>query len=343
MHLKTLATSLCAVAIAGPLWAETQVDERRTINAGAELEVTTVSGDVDFIATSGSELVITGQLADNVEELRIEGDPDDWSVKVIHKDRDGWNWKNRDAGRTYLEIRLPAGTNLEAESVSGDISVTGMSPEYLDIENVSGDVTVSESSPVSIDVETVSGDMEIFSGGSESTELKSVSGNITAEGIAGSLSVGTVSGNATITSGPLEEGDFETVSGSMQLDLALNAISELDVSSHSGDISVALPGDLPIRLDAESHRTSIDGEELSLTPTEFRLLQALMERRGRTQSRKQLLEKAWDVESGVSDRIQTRTVDMHVRRLRAKLGDFGEWIQTVRGFGYRLKVPEQAD
>lgn len=96
----------------------------------------------------------------------------------------------------------------------------------------------------------------------------------------------------------------------------------------------------PIRLDVESHRTSLDGEELALTPTEFRLLQALMERRGRTQSRKQLLEKAWAVESGVSERIQTRTVDMHVRRLRSKLGEVGSWIQTVRGFGYRLKVPE---
>ena len=96
----------------------------------------------------------------------------------------------------------------------------------------------------------------------------------------------------------------------------------------------------PIRLDVESHRTSLDGEELALTPTEFRLLQALMERRGRTQSRKQLLEKAWSFEAGVSDRIQTRTVDMHVRRLRSKLGSVGEWIQTVRGFGYRLKVPE---
>lgn len=96
----------------------------------------------------------------------------------------------------------------------------------------------------------------------------------------------------------------------------------------------------PIRLDVEAHRSSIDDEELNLTPTEFRLLQVLMERRGRTQSRKQLLEKAWDVESGVSDRIQTRTVDMHVRRLRAKLGPVGDWIKTVRGFGYRLKVPE---
>ncbi len=96
----------------------------------------------------------------------------------------------------------------------------------------------------------------------------------------------------------------------------------------------------PIRVDLGSHEATLDGTELNLTPTEFRLLQALMERRGRTQSRKQLLEKAWDVEPGASERIQTRTVDMHVRRLRGKLGPTGDWIETIRGFGYRLKVPD---
>ncbi|UCC27152.1 MAG: response regulator transcription factor [Gemmatimonadales bacterium] len=95
----------------------------------------------------------------------------------------------------------------------------------------------------------------------------------------------------------------------------------------------------PIRMDVGAHQVTLGGEELNLTPTEFRLLQALMERRGRTQSRRQLLEEAWDVEADVSDRIQTRTVDMHIRRLRAKLDDVGDWIETVRGFGYRLRVP----
>ncbi|MDT8340051.1 MAG: response regulator transcription factor [Longimicrobiales bacterium] len=95
----------------------------------------------------------------------------------------------------------------------------------------------------------------------------------------------------------------------------------------------------PLRMDLGAHQVTLGGEELNLTPTEFRLLQALMERRGRTQSRRQLLEKAWDVEADISDRIQTRTVDMHVRRLRAKLEDVGDWIETVRGFGYRLRVP----
>lgn len=97
----------------------------------------------------------------------------------------------------------------------------------------------------------------------------------------------------------------------------------------------------PVTVDVGAHQALLDGEELPLTPTEFRLLRSLVERSGRTQSRQQLLERAWSVDSHISDRIQTRTVDMHVRRLRAKLGRVGDWIETIRGFGYRLRVPEE--
>ena len=97
----------------------------------------------------------------------------------------------------------------------------------------------------------------------------------------------------------------------------------------------------PLSMNGNSKEVQLDGAEISLTPTEFRLLWSLLERKGRTQSRRQLLEKAWNVESHVSERLQTRTVDMHVRRLRNKLGIIGDWIETVRGFGYRLRVPEE--
>ena len=93
----------------------------------------------------------------------------------------------------------------------------------------------------------------------------------------------------------------------------------------------------PIHMDVSAMQVSVAGEDVSLTPTEFRLLRSLLESRERTLSRRQLLEKAWDVEADVSDRLETRTVDMHVQRLRAKLGEAGDSIQTVRGFGYRLK------
>jgi two-component system phosphate regulon response regulator PhoB len=96
----------------------------------------------------------------------------------------------------------------------------------------------------------------------------------------------------------------------------------------------------PVRLDVSAHRASLAGEALKLTPTEFRLLRALAERPSRTQSRKQLLERAWSGTSAVSDPSQTRTVDIHIRRLRGKLGEYGGWIQTIRGFGYRLKIPQ---
>ena len=98
----------------------------------------------------------------------------------------------------------------------------------------------------------------------------------------------------------------------------------------------------PLRVDVAAHIVTLDGEELNLTPTEFRLLRTLMERRGRTQTRRQLLTAAWQIESSMADRLRTRTVDMHVRRLRGKMGAAGEWIETVRGFGYRFQKSADA-
>jgi two-component system phosphate regulon response regulator PhoB len=95
----------------------------------------------------------------------------------------------------------------------------------------------------------------------------------------------------------------------------------------------------PITVDLNALRASSNGGELDHTPTEYRLLVTLIERRGRVQSRQQLLEDAWDIHA----RIETRTVDMHVQRLRTKLGDHGHLIETVRGFGYRFKSRHDED
>lgn len=89
----------------------------------------------------------------------------------------------------------------------------------------------------------------------------------------------------------------------------------------------------PIEVDLSAMTVTVDGREVTLTPTEYRLLTTLLERRGRVQSREQLLAAVWDVHV----RIETRTVDMHVQRLRAKLGEAGSLIETVRGFGYRFR------
>jgi len=92
----------------------------------------------------------------------------------------------------------------------------------------------------------------------------------------------------------------------------------------------------PIAIDRAAHRVSVDGADVELTPIEYKLLLTLAERRGRVQARAHLLETVWDA----APDIQTRTVDMHVQRLRAKLGAGGELIETVRGFGYRLRAAQ---
>ena len=93
----------------------------------------------------------------------------------------------------------------------------------------------------------------------------------------------------------------------------------------------------PISVDRSAHRVSVDGKEIELTATEYKLLLTLVERRGRVQTRPQLLETVWEAQPD----IQTRTVDMHVQRLRSKLGDAGDLIETVRGFGYRFRGAER--
>ena len=84
-------------------------------------------------------------------------------------------------------------------------------------------------------------------------------------------------------------------------------------------------------IDEDLHQLTVDGKNVILTATEFRLLKLLMERKGRVQTRDDLLVNVWHYDTD----IETRTVDTHVRRVRDKLGQHAHMIETVRGVGYR--------
>src|SRR6266513_5351936 len=89
----------------------------------------------------------------------------------------------------------------------------------------------------------------------------------------------------------------------------------------------------PITVDPARYEVSVSGKRITLTSLEFKLLRTLIQRRGRVQARDRLLNDVWGYESV----IDTRTVDTHVRRLRKKLGKAADVIESVRGFGYRLR------
>ena len=89
-------------------------------------------------------------------------------------------------------------------------------------------------------------------------------------------------------------------------------------------------GDL--KIDVDSHEVHVDSQLIELTALEFRLLKELVDKRGRVQSRDQLLSEVW----GYNAEVTTRTVDTHIKRLREKLGSMGKYVQTIRGVGYKF-------
>ena len=89
-----------------------------------------------------------------------------------------------------------------------------------------------------------------------------------------------------------------------------------------------------VAIDIDHHTVTVAGKETVLSTLEFKLLLILAERAGRVQSREQLLKDVW----GYSYMGDTRTVDTHLTRLRAKLGEAGNLIRTVRGFGYKMEA-----
>lgn len=88
-----------------------------------------------------------------------------------------------------------------------------------------------------------------------------------------------------------------------------------------------------LHMDRKQRQLWVDGTEVALTPLEFRLLSLLLARKGRIQSREALLADIWESNSST----QTRTVDVHIKRLREKLGSAGNMLETIRGIGYRIR------
>ena len=89
----------------------------------------------------------------------------------------------------------------------------------------------------------------------------------------------------------------------------------------------------PLSLSPERHEVTLSGEPVALTYKEFALLRLLVENRGKVLDRSLLMDRVW----GLGNEPENRTLDVHIRTLRAKLGEAGEYIETVRGVGYRLR------
>jgi two-component system, OmpR family, phosphate regulon response regulator PhoB len=119
-----------------------------------------------------------------------------------------------------------------------------------------------------------------------------------------------------------------------ELVLRVKAILRRKEAPSEGEKKIQI-GDLLI--DVDRHQVFIKKNSVQLTSTEFKLLLELASKRGRVQTREQLLDKVW----GYTYEGYARTVDTHIRRLREKLGPLGNSIETLRGVGYRFREEEE--
>ena len=116
-----------------------------------------------------------------------------------------------------------------------------------------------------------------------------------------------------------------------ELVLRIGLILKRVAGKKPGSVTKLQAGD--IHLDEELHTVTLAGAPVDLTATEFKLLKLLMQRKGRVQTRENLLVNVWNYDTDT----ETRTIDTHIRRLREKLDQRAELIETVRGVGYRIK------
>ncbi len=118
-----------------------------------------------------------------------------------------------------------------------------------------------------------------------------------------------------------------------ELVLRVKAILRRKVAPPEGERVIEIDD---LRIDVDRHQVFLQKKPLHLTSTEFKLLVELVSNKGRVQTRERLLDKVW----GYTYEGYARTVDTHIRRLREKLGKKGDWIETLRGVGYRFREEE---
>lgn len=219
------------------------VDKNWDIDAQASISIENIAGEIVIQAWNRNEAQLTGELGNSVEELEIDASNSSLQIRVQNR-----NERNIDS--TELRLMVPKGASIDADSVSADITVSGLENEKLTASSVSGNVEVeSESEWVSI--ESVSGDVD-FEGKTRRISAESVSGDIDLSGIAGEISATTVSGDMDLQAGSIESAKLETVSGDIVITGEVSANGRLTAESMSGDVTINLPSSQSGLFKAES-------------------------------------------------------------------------------------------
>lgn len=245
---------LAFLAIQAPLWAEQQVDEVRSIDPDATVEIEIISGSLEITGWDREEISIRGSMGDDVESLELVESANGITIEVEIPGSWGNRRKKIDA---HLQISLPSTARLEVETISAPVVVSALSG-VARIATVSGGIDLSGSMRRAT-LETISGNVEV-DGEQTRIEAESVSGSIRLSGVTETVEVATVSGGMKIAAGSIVRARLESVSGRIAFSGSLQPDARLDAEAHSGGVVVELPADLSARFEIETFSGTIDNE-----------------------------------------------------------------------------------
>jgi len=264
-----LLLALCACLASPLLLAATPIDQTRPLDARGKVEIDNLKGRIQVRAWNRNEVRITGSLGDGVEKLVIEGQGDHLLVRAQYPKQIG-AWRGDRTGPTDLQLQVPLRADLDIESVSADIDVSGVAPGELSIDTVSGQVVVA-GAPDHADINTVSGDLQATLNSSD-VKIETVSGDAVLSGrLKGQVHGETVSGRLSIDSSSesVRRLSAATVSGDTTLKVGLVDGGEIRAETVSGDIRLQAPKALSARVSAESFSGDLRAPGAKVRKEEF--------------------------------------------------------------------------
>lgn len=251
MNEKWLKLGLALViGLAGQAaWAD---DVERSVDASPDgtVNVSNVAGSVEISGWSRDQVDVAADLGRGVEELIVDRDGDQVTIRVKVPRRNSRNIS------TDLVIRVPENSSLEVGTVSADIEIANVFGEQR-LHVVSGDIE-TEAYGSDVQAESVSGDIELDGDRQMMrTQLNSVSGDIDTSQLAGEVEATTVSGDLVIADGTFERVQANTVNGDIAFRGELDSGGRMEVETINGSVDIDFSGDVSARFDIETFNGGI--------------------------------------------------------------------------------------
>ena len=248
---------LLLLAVSGAATAGTPINETRSVDADARIDVSNIKGEVTVSGWDRNEVSISGTLGEGAKSLSIDGSGSHLTIKVQPPDKQGWfSWGSESRmGDTTLDLKVPRNAEMKIEVVSADVALSGVAGRALTVNSVSGKLRL-DSEAKEVEIDSVSGNIDL-TGKADRAHLETVSGNVRARGLNGQVKFETVSGDIDAENGDYREINAGTVSGDINLRGKPTKDARVEVETMSGDVHVYLPADIAGRLRVTTFSGSI--------------------------------------------------------------------------------------